>query len=94
MPDAHCRETVGDIFQCMFATVPEKLGGVIAASLMALPWMHQYIKAASDEAAVLLPLAGLGFFILRYWVTILEIRERRHRLHDDEQNDAKGDEFP
>ena len=84
MPDAQCRETLGEIIHCMFATIPEKVGGVVAAVLMAFPWLHQEIKQASDEAALLLPLAGLGFFGLRYWVTILEIRERRHRLENDE----------
>ena len=86
MPTEHCRATLGEIFQCMFATVPEKLGGLIAALFMLVPALHQYIKEASAEAAILLPLAGLGFFALRYWVTILEIRERRRRLaHEEEE---------
>ena len=93
MPTEHCRASLEEIVQCMFATFPEKISGLIAAAAMIAPVLHVEIKAASDEAALLLPLVGLGFFALRYYQAVLDIRERRRRLERDDPPEYPGGDF-
>ena len=93
MPTEHCRASLEEIVQCMFATFPEKISGFIAAAAMIAPVLHVEIKAASDEAALLLPLVGLGFFALRYYQAVLDIRERRRRLERDDPPEYPGGDF-
>ena len=87
MPSGYCKESLNEVLQVMFATAPEKAGGLLAAFLMAWPAIHSELKDLSDGATLMLPILGAGFFILRYWATILEIREFHRKKLEDANKD-------
>jgi len=87
MPTQACREKFGDVVNCMFATVAEKIGGLIAGAAMVFPAFHSYLKEASETAAMLLPICGVMFFAVQFWAKTLEIRERNRRLADGEEHE-------
>lgn len=92
MPTPECYEklnkiSVSELAGALFSTVTDKANAVLIAVLASSSLWHSWAKSASESAALMAPVAALVLAALSAYSKILEIRERRRRLHVEESEE-------
>lgn len=71
--------TIVEFLNILFVTYTQKATAIFASGMIAIPVWHDYLSAASPEAALLAPILGCVWFIVQIVVRIFEYIKNKDR---------------